>query len=134
MRSINIKFPLNDDTIKNGLFELNNVTKDALVSNLMLLLMTERGERYYMPEYGINLRRHIFEPNDGLTHSQIEEEIKDNVKRFIPELTIVGVEIITSSDEEGSENGLNDNQILVRVDFRYAEDVFSETGRIEILI
>ena len=134
MKSINIKFPLNDDTIKNGLFELNNVTKDALVSNLMLLLMTERGERYYMPEYGINLRRHIFEPNDGLTHSQIEEEIKDNVKRFIPELTIGGVEIITSSDEEGSENGLNDNQILVRIDFRYTEDVFSETGRIEILI
>lgn len=134
MKSINIKFPLSDDKIKNGLFELNNVTKDALVSNLMLLLMTERGERYYLPEYGVNLRRYIFEPNDGLTQSDIEEEIKNNVKRFIPQLTISQVQIFTNQDEEANDSDINDNQVLVLVDFKYSEDVFSETGRLELII
>lgn len=134
MKSINIKFPLSDDKIKNGLFELNNVTKDALVSNLMLLLMTERGERYYLPEYGVNLRRYIFEPNDGVTQSDIEEEIKNNVKRFIPQLTISQVQIFTNQDEEANDTDINDNQVLVLVDFTYSEDVFSETGRLELII
>lgn len=132
MRSINIKFPLEDDKVKNGLFEMNNVSKDALVSNLMLLLLTEKGERYYQPEYGLNIRKYIFDPNDGLTQSDIEQEVRDTVKKFIPQLTIAKVNIFTSADEEGV--GLNDNQVSIVVDFRYSEDVFSETGRLELTI
>jgi phage baseplate assembly protein W len=132
MKSINIKFPLEDDKVKNGLFKMNDVTKDALTSNLLLLLLTERGERYYEPEYGINIRRYIFEPNDGLTQSDIEQEIRESVKRFIPQLSISSVEIITSQDEGGED--LNDNQINMIVDFKYNEDVFSESGRLEITI
>jgi phage baseplate assembly protein W len=132
MNSINIKFPLEDDKVKNGLFEMNNVTKDALTSNLLLLLLTEKGERYYEPDYGTNLRRYIFEPNDGLTQSEIEQEIRETVKRFIPQLTISGVEIITSDDDGGE--ALNDNQVNVNVDFKYNEDVFSESGRLELII
>ena len=132
MNSINIKFPLTDDKSKNRLFQLNNVTKDALVSNLMLLLLTEKGERYYQPDYGVNIRRYIFEPNDGLTQSDIEGEIRDTVKNFIPELTISRVQIFTNEDEEASN--LKDNQVSVVVDFKYSEDVFSETGRLELTI
>lgn len=132
MRSINIKFPLEDDNVKGGLFELNNVTKDALVSNLMLLLLTERGERYYQPEYGVNIRRYIFEPNDGFTQSDIEQEIRETVKRFIPQLSINRVQIFTNQDEEAANIG--DNEVSVIVDFKYSEDVFSETGRLELTI
>lgn len=132
MKSINIKFPLEDDKVKNGLFEMNSVTKDALTSNLLLLLLTERGERYYQPEYGANLRRFIFEPKDGQTQSEIEQGIRETVKRFIPQLSISSVQIITSEDEEGA--ALNDNQVNVIVDFVYNEDVFSETGRLELII
>lgn len=130
MKSINIKFPLEDDRIKNGLFEMNNLTKEALTSNLLLLLLTEKGERYYQPEYGTNLKRFIFEPNDGLNQSDIEGDIRDTVKLFIPELTITNIEILSKIDDET----VKENQINVIVDFNYSEDVFSENGRLEITI
>lgn len=132
MNSINIKFPLSDDKVKNRLFEMNNVSKDALTSNLLLLLLTEKGERYYQPDYGANIRKYIFEPNDGLSQNDIESEIRKTVKRFIPQLSIISVKIYTNEDDEGDQ--LKDNQVNVVVDFNYSEDAFSETGRLELIL
>ena len=126
MKSVNIKFPLVDDKVKNNFLGSNFISKDGLTSNLVLLLLTDIGERYYMSDYGTNLRKFIFEPNDSITHSQIEEEIRETVKKYIPELSIVGVEILNDKTE--------DNQVNVNVDFKYVEDVFSEVGRLELTI
>lgn len=131
MNSINIKFPIEDDKVTNGLFEMNNVTKDALTSNLVLLLLTEKGQRYYQPDYGINIRKYIFEPNDGINQSDVEQEIRDTVRKYIPQLSISSVQIFTSADED---NNLNDNQINLLIDFKYTEDTFSENGRLELTI
>jgi len=130
MRSINIKFPLEDDKVKNNLFKMNCVTKSALTSNLLLLLLTEKGERYYMPNYGTNLKRFIFEPNDSVTIGDVEEEVRNTVKEFIPELTITSIDIYTTTDEDG--NLMSEHEIRLLVNFSYDEGVFNETGVVEI--
>lgn len=130
-KAINIKFPIEDDVEKNIYFKQNFVSKDALVSNLLLLLLTEEGERFYMPDYGINLKKYIFEPNDQVTQKEITEEIKDRVKRFIPELTITNVEFFGSEEDEDG-NPLQENEITVLVSFVYESDVFSDPGSVEI--
>ena len=132
MKTINIKFPLEDDNVTNRLFKMNSVTKDALTSNLILLLLTEKGERYYQPDYGVNIRKYLFEPKDGMTQSDIEEEIRQTVKLFIPQLTISKVKFFSDVDDDGDDVG--DNQINILVEFKYSEDVFSETGSITLTI
>ena len=132
MNTINIKFPLEDDNVTNRLFKMNSVTKEALTSNLILLLLTEKGERYYEPEYGVNIRKYIFEPKDGVTESDIEEEIRQTVKLFIPQLSISKVSFFGEIDDVGDDIG--DNQINILVEFKYSEDVFSETGSITLTI
>ena len=132
MNTINIKFPLEDDNVTNRLFKMNSVTKDALTSNLILLLLTEKGERYYEPDYGVNIRKYLFEPKDGVTQSDIEEEIRQTVKLFIPQLTISSVKFFSDTDDVGDD--LGDNQINILVEFKYSEDVFSETGSITLTI
>jgi len=130
MRSINIKFPIEDDKVKNGLFKMNSVTKSVLTSNLLLLLLTEKGERYYMPNYGTNLKKFIFEPNDNITIGDIEEELRNTVKEFIPQLTITSIDIYTSKDEDN--NPISENEIRLLISFSYDEGVFNETGVVEI--
>jgi len=132
MNTINIKFPLEDDNVTNRLFKMNSITKEALTSNLILLLLTEKGERYYEPEYGVNIRKYLFEPKDGVTQSDIEEEIRETVKLFIPQLTISKVTFFSDTDDIGDDIG--DNQINILVEFKYSEDVFSETGSITLTI
>lgn len=131
MKAINIKFPLEDDVEKNVLFKQNYVTKDALVSNLLLLLLTEEGERFYMSDYGINLRKYVFQPKDSITESEITEEIKERVKTFIPQLTITKV-MFYSAETDQDGNTLDENEITVHVDFTYSNDTFSDQGSLDI--
>lgn len=130
-KAINIKFPLEDDIEKNILFKQNNVSKDALVSNLLLLLLTEEGERFYMSDYGMSLKKYVFEPKDGITEKDITEEIRERVKRYIPQLTITNV-VFYSGDVDQDGLDLRDNEVSVLVKFTYDNDTFSEDGSVEI--
>lgn len=130
MNSYNITYPLKDDTTTGGLLSTNRVTKDSYSSNLLLLLLTQKGERYYDSEYGTNLLKYVFEPNDNLTSNQIEEEIKNTVSLYIPELKITSVTFNFGFDDEG--NKISDNQINVNVKFVYSEGVLNEAGNIDI--
>lgn len=130
MKSINIKFPLEDDKEKNNLFLLNYVTKNALVSDLKLLLYTKKGQRYYMPDYGTNLEKFIFEPEDQTTEDQIIADLRQSVRDYMPEITINTVNFYTNENEGYSE--LKDNELRVLVGFTYADDVFSDSGTVEL--
>ena len=130
MISYNIKFPLADDVSTNTLFLMTKVTKDALTSDLLLLLLTQKGERYYEPDYGTNLLKFIFEPNDNLTATDIEQEIKRTVSLYIPALTIDDVSFNVLTDDEG--NPISESQINVNIKFTYSEDVFSEQGSLDL--
>ena len=131
MRLINIKFPLQDDVVKNRAFKMNTITKDALTSNLLLLLLTKKGERYYEPNYGTNLLQYVFEPKDNLTITEIEGEIRETVKTYIPEVTIERIAFFDGDvDDEGVT--VEENELKVVIDFKYSENTFVEKGRLEL--
>lgn len=130
MATYNIKFPLEDNVSKNFLFQMNSITKDALASNLMLLLLTEKGERYYMPDYGTNLLQFIFEPKDSQTTLDIKEDIKQTVSKYIPQLTINEIEF--KQDTDYNNNPIKENELSVIIKFTYAEDTFVDSGLIEL--
>ena len=130
MTSYNITFPLNDDVATNSYFLMSKVTKDAFSSDLLLLLLTEKGERYYEPEYGCGLLKYIFEPNDGLNANDIEQEIKTTVSLYIPALTINQVTFNWNTDDNGQS--ISENQVSVNIKFTFSEDAFSEQGSLDI--
>ena len=130
MQSYNIKFPLNDDTSKNAYFLMTQVSKDAFSSDLLLLLLTQKGERYYEPEYGTNLLKYIFEPNDTLTATDVEQEIKNTVAAYIPALKIKTVTFNWNLDDNGQP--ISGNQLNVNIQFTYTEDTFTENGEVEL--
>ena len=130
MRGININFPLNDVKEKNTFFQLTQTTKNALAANLTLLLLTQKGERYYMPDYGTNLKRFLFEQNDQVTQSEIEKDIKQTVSKFIPQLQIKELNFYTGKDKFG--NPIGDNQLNIELLFQYTEDTFTDTGTLEL--
>lgn len=130
MVSYNIRFPLEDDNEKNRFLNMTTTTKDALGSNLLLLLLTEKGERYYMPDYGTNLLKFIFEPNDDTTIGDIKEDIKRTVSTYIPQLEIDDIIFNRNVDEEG--NPINENELTLLIRFTYREETFVDTGEIEL--
>ena len=130
MSTNNINFPLKDDVTTNSYFGMTQITKDALSSDLILLLTTQIGERLYMPEYGCNLLKYIFEPNDGLTADDVEAEIKRMVSLYIPALTIKKVTFNWNTDADGAV--IPETQLNVNIKFVYNENAFSEGGSLDL--
>ena len=98
-RYINIDFPFRDGD--NGFyFQMNKTDKDAIRADLLHLLLTNKGERLYLPDFGSDLKKYIFEPNDGVTHEQIKDNLNETIKRYMPNLIINGITFKNDSIEE----------------------------------
>jgi len=130
MNSYNITYPFKDDLSTNGFLSMNQVTKDSYSSNLLLLLLTQKGERYYESDYGTNLLKYIFEPDDQLTASDVEEEIKNTVALYIPEVKITLVTFNWNNDDTGQP--IPETQLNVNVKFVYTEGSLTEQGNVDL--
>lgn len=122
---INIKFPFKDSQ-KGYFLDMNKTDKEAIKSDLMHLILTQKGERLYNPDFGTNLLKFIFEPNDGTTFGDIKSEINDVVKRYIPELILNNVTL----------SELEDNELvaLLSIEYTISNGVFESSDIIQIKI
>jgi hypothetical protein len=94
---INIQFPFQDDP--DGKFlKMNDDVKQAIKADLLHLLLTNKGERLYMPDFGANLRKYLFEQNDDISYQAITNEINDAVRKYIPNLTVNAITPTKSED------------------------------------
>ena len=143
-----INFPLRQST--NGKYlSLSEETDDEIRSNLIHLLLTRKGYRYYLPDFGTRLYEFIFEPMDGPTFSEIESEIRESVEEYIPNITITNISV-TSADMgeedkgtyiEGDERiyrvpgiGLKEHTAKVKIDYTISDDVFNSSDFVIINI
>lgn len=94
-----ISFPFKDSN--EGKFVLLTTTTDEEIrTNLIHLLLTRKGTRYFLPNFGTRLYEYLFEPIDGPTFSELESEIRDSVEEFIPNLVLTKIDIKAASDDE----------------------------------
>ena len=121
-RYINIDFPFSDSP-KGYYFKLNDNDRDAIKSDLLHLLLTNKGERLYMPDFGSDLRKYIFEPNDSITQDQIKDNLNETIKRYIPNLLINEISFRKNEIEE---------LIIVELRYTVTEGTFSSSDTVEL--
>ena len=96
-----INFPFRESYVGKYL-DISDTTEEEVRSNLIHLLLTKKGYRYYLPDFGTRLYEYIFEPLDGPTFSEIEGEIRDSVEKYMPGVQITNISITDAS--LGEEN------------------------------
>ena len=121
---INIDFPFQDSE-QGFYFKLNAEDKAAIKSDLLHLLLTNKGERLYMPDFGSDLKKYIFEPNDNVTHDQIKENLNQTIKRYIPNLVINSIKMKKSDLEE---------LIIAELTYTVKDSTFVSTDTIELIL
>lgn len=112
---ININYPFMNSP-KGFFLDLTSDENAAIKADLLHLILTRKGQRLYNPDFGTDLLRFIFEPNDGLTLSKIKEEIDTVVDRYLPNLKVNEITVEPSD--------LNDHLAVVRIDYTITDDVF----------
>lgn len=96
-----IKFPFNIVSEDKTLLDLNKSKAERVKSQLMHLLFTQKGQRLRSPEFGTNLIQFIFSPNDSQTWEDVKFDLKQSVKRWVPECILDDIEIYESDEGRG---------------------------------
>lgn len=113
---ININYPFKDS--RKGFFlDLNDEDSQAIKADLLHLVLTRKGQRLYNPNFGTDLLKFIFEPEDGMTLNGIKEEITSAIKAYLPKLQVDEISI-----EESTEN---EYAAIVTIKYTITDDVFS---------
>ncbi len=119
---ININFPFKDSG-EGYYVDITQTDIDAITAELLHLLMTNKGERLYMPDFGSDLRKYIFEQNDQITHNEIKDNLNETIKKYIPNLQIDDISFKKSDVEE---------LITVVLQYTITDNVFTSTDTVEI--
>ena len=93
--AIGVSLPFNGPS---GPFNKTYSTKDQIKSNLIDLLLTNKGERVFNPEFGADIRRVLFEGITEDTSALIQNLITTNVNFFIPEVNVIDVVVEPNTD------------------------------------
>jgi len=81
-----------------GAYDLNTNFFELAKQNLKMLVLTIPGERIMDPDFGIGLRRYLFEQNTTDTQDKITEKILEQTALYLPYIEINDIQYVTPED------------------------------------
>jgi phage baseplate assembly protein W len=136
-KTYGINFPFRESQ-EGKYLSLTKEVKDEVRADLLHLILTRKGSRYYLPDFGTRIYEFIFEPMDGPTFDAIKDDIKSAVEKYIPNLQINDISITPYTDEDkGVVGELNMSELSTEYEmfdiFRTAgEGVDEYTAKVKI--
>lgn len=137
IKTYGVNFPFREST-QGKYLSLTTTVAEEVRADLLHLILTRKGSRYYLPDFGTRIYDFIFEPMDGPTFDAIKADIQSSVDKFIPNLQINEVSITPYTDEDKSPIGelnLKDQEVSYEMFdiFRTAgEGVEEYTAKVKI--
>jgi phage baseplate assembly protein W len=105
-----LNFPFRD-SVKGDYLELTELESQEIKADLIHLLLTRKGSRYFLPTFGTRLYEFIFEPFDGLTFDAIQSDIRDAVENFMPNLLLNNITIMPADPQEEVDIATGQNSV-----------------------
>jgi len=101
---------------------------NQIKSDLLVLLLTEPGERVMLPEFGTPLKQYFFEQNDNYILEDIRNKISDSISKWEPRIAVRNIEVLNGNDTKDSLNPDDsqenlENIVLIRILFTNFEDI-----------
>jgi phage baseplate assembly protein W len=104
--AIGVSLPFNGP----GVFNKTYTTKDQIKSNLINLLLTNKGERIMNPEFGSDIKKSLFDNITSDLTETLTEKIAESVSIFIPQIILTDVQVTNSN--------VDNNQIGIMIQYR----------------
>jgi len=124
-----VELPLNMDPV-DGAYGLHKRLVDMAAQNLKMIVLTSPGERIMAPDFGVGIRRYLFEQNSPGTVDNIKNRITQQVKTYLPYIVIRDLQVY-SPDLPGGQLGDTDKTTLI-VSISYAVPAVNATSTLTI--
>ena len=96
--AVGVTLPFDGPAVFNSSF----TTNDQIKSNLLNLLLTNPGERFMNPRFGIGIRRFLFE--QVIDQPTLTAKIENGVSKYIPQIQLTNVSMGRQSIGRGFQN------------------------------
>ena len=107
MQGIGPALPLRRDT-SHGTYNLITNYTEEIRQNFKNLVLTSPGERVMNTDFGVGIRKYLFE-NFGTARASIRQRIDSQVKKYMP---YVVIQDILFNGQQNDEDSLEDRSIL----------------------
>tara|TARA_Y100000592_G_C5473855_1_gene321064 strand:+ start:929 stop:1327 length:399 start_codon:yes stop_codon:yes gene_type:complete len=87
--------PLEKDD-NDGFYGLTKTIKENTRQKIKMLMLTSPGERIMIPDYGVGLKKFLFE---NTPEFDIFSRIKEQVTTYLPEISIISLQIGKADDK-----------------------------------
>jgi hypothetical protein len=89
---IGSRFPIGYDII--GGYFTKSTGVELVKNNLKQLLLTERGERVMLPNFGTGLKKYLMEQMDETLFQLIKSEIIDSINRYARDVELIKIQVL----------------------------------------
>ena len=131
-----VDFPF-DTSPRGDSLKMTEYVSEEVRASLLHLLLTRKGSRYYLPDFGTRLYEFLFDPLDIVSFDVIEDDIRGAVTKYIPNLVLnkITIEPIIES-EEMQTNKLNVDEMssssINRIYRTPGKGTYENTAKIKI--
>lgn len=111
-----------------GLFRTQSGV-NQIKSDLLVLLLTEPGERVMLPDFGTPLKQFFFEQNDSVIVERVKQVIANSIKNWEPRIAVTAIDVTNSaSSMEPSLSPLDNGEgashvLMIRIGFTDFNDI-----------
>jgi phage baseplate assembly protein W len=99
MSGFSPKLPLKFETEQG--YALIRDLKSLSKQNFLMLLLTNPGERIMDGDFGIGIKRLLFENFSDITISQFESRLQSQVEKYLPYVQILNIDYSKSNEDSG---------------------------------
>jgi len=115
--------------LRNGnedLFEMNKDLKQQINFELKNLLLTSPGENISDMNYGVGLRRFLFEQNTESARDSVIDAVSENVVKYMSYIVLNSIEVGSSSED------IDGSSLNVRIVYSIPKKIEQEVFNINI--
>lgn len=91
---LDARLPLS--STEEGTIGLINDYSESVKQQIKTIILTSPGERIYDINYGVGLKRILFEQNNSVTIAELQNRIKSQIKQYAPYVVLENIKVDTS--------------------------------------
>jgi phage baseplate assembly protein W len=100
-------------------FALLKTIRQVASQNIKMIMFTEPGERIFDRQFGVGIRKFLFEQNSQQTRDQLQSKIREQIKKYLPYVNVVDISF-SSKRNDGTDSTMEQesNRLSIRITYQ----------------
>tara|TARA_Y100001938_G_C7973974_1_gene370800 strand:- start:442 stop:834 length:393 start_codon:yes stop_codon:yes gene_type:complete len=107
---------------------LTRTVREEVRQDFMILLLTTPGERVMDPEFGVGLKRYLFEQLTRTTLGNLENRIRQQTSKYLSFIKIENIQFTSALDsiDNATLTDFDENTVAIKISYSFGRGTRDE--------